>query len=298
MALYLSVAFIESNFVYSFPKSVKSGKNYASLSQSDEGGPRPTKTRLGILPNTPGQSPISITKLNSFLNFIPRLQLNLYDKEIPSMKLTNNDESAVLSPQKNFPTDQTPYLSGSSFPNNYQFVQLHFHWGPDSAGGGSEHLLRSKRYAAELHLVHYNTKYNSFAEATNHADGLAVLGVLMDTTNNPSDNPGLEKLVKQFNEVTASGSETNLTSPLKLNELLPQNTQNFYRYRGSLTTPKYAEIVTWTVLKTPLLVSERQVAAFRTLLHSDGKPITKNYREAQAVNNRLVLLNWRPNIFG
>ena len=251
------------------------------------------------------------------------MQLNLYDKEIPSMKLTNNDESAVLSPQKNFPTDQTPYLSGSSFPNNYQFVQLHFHWGPDSAGGGSEHLLRSKRYAAELHLVHYNTKYNSFAEATNHADGLAVLGVLMDTTNNPSDNPGLEKLVKQFNEVTASGSETNLTSTLKLNELLPKNTQNFYRYRGSLTTPKYAEIVTWTVLKTPLLVSERQVsyaryncmysrlylllslngdtkqvAAFRTLLHSDGKPITKNYRDAQAVNNRLVLLNWRPNIFG
>ena len=184
-------------------------------------------------------------------------------------------------------------------------------------------MLRSKRYAAELHLVHYNTKYNSFAEATNHADGLAVLGVLMDTTNNPSDNPGLEKLVKQFNEVTASGSETNLTSPLKLNELLPKNTQNFYRYRGSLTTPKYAEIVTWTVLKTPLLVSERQVsyaryncmysrlylllslngdtkqvAAFRTLLHSDGKPITKNYRDAQAVNNRLVLLNWRPNIFG
>ena len=34
-ALYLLVAFIESNFVYSFPKSVKSGKNYASLSQSD-----------------------------------------------------------------------------------------------------------------------------------------------------------------------------------------------------------------------------------------------------------------------
>jgi len=26
---------IESNYAYSFPKSVKSGKNYASLSQSD-----------------------------------------------------------------------------------------------------------------------------------------------------------------------------------------------------------------------------------------------------------------------
>ena len=190
---------------------------------------------------------------------MPKLKLNLYDKDIPSMKLTNNGETVVLSLPKTYPADQTPYLSGSAFPNDYRFIQLHFHWGPNSIDGGSEHLLRSKRYAAEMHLVHYNTKYSSFAEATNHTDGLAVLGVLLDTTNNPNDNPGLAKLVKHFNEVTESGSDTNLTSPLKLNELLPKNTQNFYRYRGSLTTPKYAEIVTWTVLKTPLFVSEQQV---------------------------------------
>lgn len=175
------------------------------------------------------------------------------------MKLTNNGESLVLYLPKNYPADQTPYLSGSSFPTNYRFVQLHFHWGPDSVEGGSEHLLRSKRYAAELHLVHYNTKYNSFVEATNHPDGLAVLGVLMDTSNNPKDHPGIEKLVSEIDKLKESGSETNMTSALNLKELLPTNTQNLYRYQGSLTTPKFAEIVTWTVFKSPISVSEKQV---------------------------------------
>lgn len=37
----------------------------------------------------------------------------------------------------------------------------------------------SYSYAAELHLVHYNTKYGTFAKATAFQDGLAVLGILI-----------------------------------------------------------------------------------------------------------------------
>ena len=35
------------------------------------------------------------------------------------------------------------------------------------------------RYQAELHMVHYNNKYQNMTEASNHDDGLAVLGVLV-----------------------------------------------------------------------------------------------------------------------
>ena len=35
------------------------------------------------------------------------------------------------------------------------------------------------RYAAEVHIVHWNLKYGNFANATKHNDGLAVLGVLI-----------------------------------------------------------------------------------------------------------------------
>ena len=36
------------------------------------------------------------------------------------------------------------------------------------------------RYPAELHMVHYNTKYGGFTEATAFQDGLAVLGVMIE----------------------------------------------------------------------------------------------------------------------
>ncbi len=209
-----------------------------------------------------GQTPIDLRLLSSIPVILPPLKLNLYNTEISSMRLINTGESVMVSLPTNYPSDQTPSVSGSAFFTNYRFVQLHFHWGRNSIDGGSEHLLRSKRYAAEMHLVHYNTKYNSLAEAVSFSDGLAVIGVLMDTNNNPNDNPGLEKIVSQLSAITEDGAETTLTSPLKLKELMPQNTNSFYRYQGSLTTPQYNEIVTWTVFKKPIFVSERQVSYF------------------------------------
>jgi carbonic anhydrase len=192
----------------------------------------------------PRQSPINLKILNSLTVILPPLKLNFYDSEISSMRLINNGATVMLSLPSNYPSDQTPYVSGSAFFANYRFVQLHFHWGKNSNDGGSEHLLRSKRYAAEMHIVHYNTRYSSFAAATNHSDGLAVVAVLLDTSNNPNDNAGLEKIASKLVNVTESGAETVLSSPLKLNELLPSNTKLFYRYHGSLTTPNYNEIVT------------------------------------------------------
>lgn len=40
--------------------------------------------------------------------------------------------------------------------------------------------LKLYRYAAEIHFVHYNTKYGTFAESTKYEDGLAVLGVFVE----------------------------------------------------------------------------------------------------------------------
>ena len=35
------------------------------------------------------------------------------------------------------------------------------------------------RRAAELHLIHYNSKYGTYENALNYNDGLAVLGVFI-----------------------------------------------------------------------------------------------------------------------
>jgi len=42
--------------------------------------------------------------------------------------------------------------------------------------------LISASHPAELHIVHYNTKYGTYADATTHSDGLAVLGVFLKVT--------------------------------------------------------------------------------------------------------------------
>ena len=180
------------------------------------------------------------------------------------MTLANNGHTLLLSLPKKYPTDQTPAISGGGLNGTYNFVQLHFHWGSSLKKGGSEHLINSKRYAAEMHLVHYNTKYSSFAEATSYPDGLAVLGVML----HPQSVIGHKGISKITQTVVAppslikAGAEGSLPSPLSLINLLPLKLNTFYRYDGSLTTPKFAEIVTWTVFDSPIIVSANQVSNY------------------------------------
>ena len=68
----------------------------------------------------------------------------------------------------------------------YSLEQFHAHWG-GSSSVGSEHLVDGKSYAAELHLVFWNTRYNNFKEAMKQPGGLTVLGVFLEegeTTTN------------------------------------------------------------------------------------------------------------------
>lgn len=37
-------------------------------------------------------------------------------------------------------------------------------------------------FSAELHLVHYNSKYGDFGSAADKPDGLAVLGIFLKVT--------------------------------------------------------------------------------------------------------------------
>ena len=41
-----------------------------------------------------------------------------------------------------------------------------------------------KMFSAELHLVHFNTKYGDFGSAVDKPDGLAVLGIFLKVKQN------------------------------------------------------------------------------------------------------------------
>lgn len=64
-----------------------------------------------------------------------------------------------------------PRITGGPLRTPYIFHSMHLHW-------RSEHIVNGVQNEAELHLVHYNSKYGSLSQAVEHADGLAVLGFL------------------------------------------------------------------------------------------------------------------------
>ncbi len=73
------------------------------------------------------------------------------------------------------------------------------------------------------------------------------------------ENPIFRHFVDQLRSISVTGKKIRMNSPITLEDLLPGNTRDFYRYHGSLTTPDCKESVVWTIFNTPIAVSEYQV---------------------------------------
>ncbi|XP_017261771.1 carbonic anhydrase 1 [Kryptolebias marmoratus] len=168
----------------------------------------------------------------------------------------------------------------------YRLKQFHFHWGSTDKTG-SEHTVDGTSYPAELHLVHWNTKYGSFAEAADKPDGLAVVGVFLTIG---ADNASLQKLTDSFGAIKTKGKQTSFAN-FDPATLLP-DCLKYWTYDGSLTTPPLLESVTWIVCKEPISVSSAQMAKFRALLFSaEGEAercMVDNYRPPQPLKGRRV----------
>lgn len=62
-------------------------------------------------------------------------------------------------------------------------------------------------------------------------------------------------------------TESSMTiMPFKLLPTLPETLGKFFRYSGSLTTPKCNEVVTWTVFNDSVKISEDQVYYLMVIL--------------------------------
>jgi len=256
----------------------------------------------GVCQTGTSQSPINIVQEETQIDdtFEP-FTFNGYDKNTatPFAVVKNNghtlDMDLSVGQDRHFSyfSRRFPSLTGGGLPARYRFDGLHFHWGPDN--GGSEHTFEGKAFAMELHMVHFNTEYgSSITEALSNAakspkqpnDVLAVLGIFVTLQN--EDNPKLEPLVKTIDKITEKNEKVQIRS-FPLADLLPRNTDDFFRYNGSLTTPGCNEVVVWTVFKDTIGISAKQLQKFRELKDAHGEKILLNYRPTQFINHRQIL---------
>ena len=131
---------------------------------------------------------------------------------------------------------------------------MHAHWG-NSEGIGSEHTMNGIPYDAELHIVHYNTKYGSPGEAFDKDDGLAVLGIFIKMGK---EHQELQKILGKLPELDQVYDVAHIEESIEIEKLLPPN-KSYFTYPGSLTTPPLHESVTWVVFNQHIEISKEQV---------------------------------------
>ncbi|CAF4232174.1 unnamed protein product, partial [Rotaria sordida] len=214
------------------------------------------------------QSPINIktacTIYRTFTSFNFSSAYNLNH----NFTLLNNGHSIVGTYNGN---DSSSFkLTGASLNGTFEFSSFHLHWGENSKSG-SEHQVNGVKHAGEIHFVHINPETKE----------IAVLGIFMDSNQNTSTNETIH-IRKRHNNIydtenitiiewekyftTASNlQEINSSTILSLNlsSLMGNNLNDFWRYKGSLTTPPCTEGVIWTVFKTPIIFSENEIDGFR-----------------------------------
>lgn len=84
-------------------------------------------------------------------------------------------------------------------------------------------------------------------------------------------NPTFNSIVSQVPDITTVGSNATINDSNLLNKLIAPNiasAQNYYTYKGSLTTPPCSEIVQWIDFIKPQTISHDQVSQKTLKMHS------------------------------
>lgn len=158
---------------------------------------------------------------------------------------------------------------------------------------GSEHRVNGKQWASELHLVHFNNKFDNLSHAlgSNEKTALAVVGVMLK--KGTAAAKGHETVL--INALSVAKKYHNSTSvdmgDASILNFLPGDVKSFFRYEGSLTTPTCNEQVIWTLLKEEVTIAKALLDEFATVEDSYNVALNYTARDAQALNSRKVFYN-------
>jgi len=166
----------------------------------------------------------------------------------------------------------------------YFFRQFHLHC-------PSEHTVDGHQHTCELHLVHQ--RQDHWGKTAYENEDFLVVAIFFDI--GPTESPLLKQLYLPELESECSdpqhcfktGYTKVIKDPVDLGRALGPILQgDYFRYKGSYTTPPCNESVKWFVFKNSLSMSEEQWNTFKNIL-----PNPANARPVQPPNGRKVALN-------
>jgi len=203
------------------------------------------------IPN-PLQAPINITKAERQSN-LPEITFNY---KSTSLKFLANAQNVKVDGD-----------GGGSITIGtlgvFNLKEFHFH-------RPSEEAVDNHRSAMVIHLVH---EKNGTKEA-------AVISILVEAASEPNAPPNdlIAALIKNFPPPAGAPQVF-----INASNLLPTNTNQYYTFAGSLTTPPCTEGITFYVLKTPITLPASQIEEF-----ARRYPLP-NARDIQNTNGRKIL---------
>lgn len=110
-----------------------------------------------------------------------------------------------------------------------------------------------------MHIVH------ATYDAVGNVEGLLVIGIFFNIDGD-TDNAFLETIRwKDAPTVETDGAGTPIPNDVDLNYFSDILNGEFWRYKGSLTTPPCTEIVEWHVMKIPSTMSQSQYDYFQSI---------------------------------
>ncbi|XP_061770205.1 receptor-type tyrosine-protein phosphatase zeta-like isoform X3 [Nerophis ophidion] len=116
------------------------------------------------------------------------------------------------------------------------------------------------KYPLEMQIYGYDPEdARSLDEAVRESGRMAALAILFQISLEDNDN--LNPLVDAINTVSRFGKSGSVEA-FSLQSLLPNNTDKYYIYNGSLTSPPCWETVEWLVFKQPVDISQSQLEVF------------------------------------